>query len=216
MTGVPGIGQALVSWSTPVSDGGEAITGYTVTSNPGARTCTTALTTCTVGGLTNGTSYTFMVVATNGVGDSLPSVPSPPTVPKAPAPSFAALSPGRVLESRVGDRTTVDGQFWQVGSRAAGSVTELTVAGRAGVPGDAPAVVLNVTVTEPQNSGYVTVYPCGTEPPNASNLNFSQGQTIANAVVARVGANGKVCLFTSATTHLVADVNGYFPRQLIN
>ena len=48
----------------------------------------------------------------------------------------------------------------------------LQVTGRGAVPGDATAVVLNVTVTQPLGSGFVTVYPCGDPRPLASNLNF--------------------------------------------
>ena len=65
---VPGVGQATVSWTAPASNGGSAITGYTVTSAPGAKTCTTAATTCVVTGLTNGQSYTFTVTAKNVAG----------------------------------------------------------------------------------------------------------------------------------------------------
>ena len=125
--------------------------------------------------------------------------------------TFTALSPGRLLETRVGEPTTVDGQFWNLGLQTPGSVTELTVAGRGGVPADASAVVLNVAVTGTQAAGYITVYPCGTTRPLASNLNYTAGQTTSNAVIAKVGANGKVCLYTPAATHLIADVNGYFP-----
>jgi len=77
------------------------------------------------------------------------------------------------------------------------------------VPADATAVVLNVTVTEPQAEGYVTVWPCGSEPPPTSNLNFRAGQTVPNAVTTRVGAGGQVCVASAAATHLVIDVDGY-------
>src|ERR1700692_4901979 len=90
-------------------------------------------------------------------------------------------------------------------------VTALTVAGRGGVPVDAEAVVLNVTVTEALGPGFVTVYPCGSERPTASNLNYVVGSTMPNAVIAKVGANGQVCLYTLAPVHLIVDVNGYFP-----
>jgi hypothetical protein len=94
--------------------------------------------------------------------------------------------------------------------RVAGSVTVLPVAGRGGVPVDAAAAVLNVTVIDAQAAGFVTVFPCGGGQPNASNVNFVAGQTVANAVVAKVGVGGRVCVFTSATVELIVDVNGYF------
>jgi hypothetical protein len=87
----------------------------------------------------------------------------------------------------------------------------LTVTNRGGVPNNAGTVVLNVTVTEPTSAGFVTVYPCGIATPLASNLNYEAGTTVANAVVVKVGADGKVCLFNSRSSQLVVDVNGFFP-----
>ena len=134
--------------------------------------------------------------------DAQPEVPA--------ASSFVALQPARVLESRVGKPSTVDGQFWQIGKRPAGSITELTVTGRGGVAADADSVVLNVAVTAPDAGGYLTVYPCGASRPIASNVNFATGQTTSNSVIAKVGSGGKVCIFAFQTTHLVVDTNGYF------
>ncbi len=120
---------------------------------------------------------------------------------------FRSLIPERLLDTRSG-----------IGHPPAGIVTggsevELTVTqvGASNIPADAGAVVLNVTVTGPQSSGYVTVYPCGEARPTASNLNYVKGTTIANAVISKVGTGGKVCLFTNVSTHLVADVTGWFP-----
>jgi alpha-tubulin suppressor-like RCC1 family protein len=124
-------------------------------------------------------------------------------------PSFAPLVPARLLDSRPG-ATTIDGDFAGGGTRAAGSLTTLRVVGRGGVPNDATAVALNVTVTSAEGTGFITVYPCGSSQPNASSLNYTAGSTIANAVIAKVGASGNVCLFTSASVQLIADVNAYY------
>src|SRR4029079_15536706 len=136
---------------------------------------------------------------------SAPSAPRPPSVP----PRFTSLVPGRLLESR-GGLATVDGLFNGIGVRPAQSVTAVAVAGRGGVAADAAAVVLNVTVTDPQASGFVTVYPCGSDRPNASSLNYVAGATGANAVACEVGDGGQLCFFSQAATDLIADVTGYF------
>ena len=121
-----------------------------------------------------------------------------------------SLTPGRLSDTRV-TGSTVDGQFAAGGKRAAGSVLELPVAGRGGVPANATSVALNVTAVGPDGGGFLTVFPCGVGQPNASNVNYKPGQDIANAVVTGIGAGGKVCVATSAATDLIVDVNGAFP-----
>lgn len=74
---VTGSGQVSVTFSPPASNGGVAITGYTVTSSPGELTGTGGNSPIFVSGLTNGTAYTFSVTATNSA--SLTSVPSAST-----------------------------------------------------------------------------------------------------------------------------------------
>jgi dienelactone hydrolase len=73
------------------------------------------------------------------------------------------------------------------------------------------AEVINVTVTEPQASGWLTVYPCGTSRPFTSNVNFVAGRDAANLVIARAGetsAGWQVCAAATATTHIVVDHQG--------
>lgn len=123
---------------------------------------------------------------------------------------YQPLNPARILETRAG-LTTIDGLQQGSGQVAAGSITTLAVTGRPGVPAGIAAVALNVTVTEPNRAGYATVYPCGTPPPLASNLNYTSGLTIPNLVISKLGPAGTVCIFTQEGTHLVADVDGYFP-----
>ena len=93
----------------------------------------------------------------------------------------------------------------------AGATLELQVTGVAGVPADADAVALNMTVVNAQAAGFATVYPCGQPRPEASNLNYAAGQTIANLVIAKPGAGGKVCIYSSADIDVLGDVSGFFP-----
>ena len=79
------------------------------------------------------------------------------------------------------------------------------------MPEDASAAVLNVTVTEPEAAGFVTVWPCGHPRPLASNLNYATDENVPNLVTAPIGADGDVCLYTLAATHLIADLNGWHP-----
>ena len=83
VTATAGDTQAIVSWQAP-ADGGAPITDYTVTTNPGGGTTTSSSTSATISGLTNGSSYTFTVTATNSVGTSPASSPSNSITPTAP------------------------------------------------------------------------------------------------------------------------------------
>ena len=79
--------QALVSWTEPADNGGSPITGYVVTPYVGLTAKTPldvgpGVTSAIVNGLTNGTSYTFKVTATNVAGSSPPSAASGAVVPR--------------------------------------------------------------------------------------------------------------------------------------
>jgi hypothetical protein len=124
--------------------------------------------------------------------------------------SFVSTNPARLLDTRPG-QSTVDGQAAGIGKRSGGSVYQLQVAGRPGVPSNAAAVVLNVTSVQSDGGGWVTAFPCGQAVPNASNLNFTANEVIPNLVTAKIGTSGRVCLFVSASTHLIADLAGYYP-----
>ena len=84
-------GQANVTWTAP-NNQGSAMTQYTLNPTPACSACTGLTVTgspptasTTVGGLTNGTSYTFTLVATNGDGNSAASSASTAAVVGIPA-----------------------------------------------------------------------------------------------------------------------------------
>jgi surface protein len=99
VTGLIGGGKVTVSWTASAGNAGTSVTGYTVTSTPGSFTCTTTgATTCDVTGLTNGVAYTFSVVATNAMGNSVASASSgalkPDVAPGAPTGISVARGDG--------------------------------------------------------------------------------------------------------------------------
>lgn len=91
-----GTGQATVTYAAPASNGGSAITGYTIRSTPGNFTASStgaSPSPIVVSGLSNGTSYTFTVTATNAQGNSADSTPSNAVTPKA-AQTITFNNPG--------------------------------------------------------------------------------------------------------------------------
>ena len=128
----------------------------------------------------------------------------------ASSSSFVGLPPLRLLDTRSGVGAPV-------GKLISGESLDVQVAGRGGVPRDAVAVALNVTVTDPTGPGWLTAHAAGTAVPGTSNLNFVVGQTVPNLVVASVGLGGAVSISAAAGSgvepprvHVVADVFGYF------
>ena len=120
------------------------------------------------------------------------------------------VTPQRLLETRTGGEKTTDGKFQGEGPLKAGTVKEIQVTGRGGVPNGVTAALLNVTAVAPGGPGFLTVYPCNaTETPVTSNVNYLPGQVVANAALSRLSPTGTVCVFSKADADVLIDVNGY-------
>lgn len=145
----------------------------------------------------------------NGSVDVVADVQGYYAAPATPPPGagYTGTSPVRILDTRNG--TGVPGGF--TGQLGTAGLLDLTVSGVGGVPANATAVVLNVTVADsPGPASYLTVYPQGTPRPLASNLNWQADQVKALLVIARI-ANGKVTFYNNlGSTNVIADVQGWF------
>ena len=118
------------------------------------------------------------------------------------AQAFRPLVPTRVLDTRIPGHGPALGP---------GAVRNVQLAGVAGIPANAVAVALNVTVTEPTSAGFVSLFPAGTPWAGNSNLNFTAGQTVPNMVLVGLGAAGQVSILNwLGATHVVVDVTGWF------
>jgi hypothetical protein len=124
----------------------------------------------------------------------------------ASAGQFAAITPTRVLDTRIG----LGAPKALVGGRTS---VPVTVTGLAGVPtSGVAAVALTVTVASPRTAGFLSIFGHGLPRPATSNLNFAAGQNVANLVIVAPGADGKVEVFngSSAGTNILVDITGYY------
>lgn len=128
------------------------------------------------------------------------------TLAGPPGLDFYTVTPCRVIDTRTTDTPLTPGVI---------SVIQMT--GVCGIPSDAVAVSINVTVPAPAFDGHVTVFPTFSSPPTVSTLNFNAGTTRANNAVVALspegsGTLGALVVLTSlqAHAHLIVDVNGYF------
>jgi hypothetical protein len=121
-------------------------------------------------------------------------------------PGLNAITPYRLCDTRAGT-----GTLYSSGTKL-GPQGVLTINGASGpVPPYAAGLMLNLTVTGPTASSFLTVYPHGEARPTASAINFTAGQTIANGVTAKLGADGTLDIFNSAgAVHVIVDVTAFF------
>ncbi|GAA2576251.1 hypothetical protein GCM10010435_60430 [Winogradskya consettensis] len=177
-----GSGTATVSWDPPATDGGAAITRYTVTASPGGATASTPddTTSVQVPGLSNGVAYTFSVTATNAAGTSAASARSAAVTPEAP------VSPGQPFVTDVLARDGAVAVTWSPPPAGAATVTSYRLVATPGgvsaeaagdlteaiLPGLTNGTAYRITVTATNGNGTgtpsapsATVTPGPAQPP---------------------------------------------------
>lgn len=121
---------------------------------------------------------------------------------------FHAISPCRIADTRSGFG----------GILAAATTRDFTVQGVCGIPSGAAAVVVNVTVVGPTQTGFLTLYPSNlASPPLVATLTFNAGEpALGNGAIVPLKATTPDLRAVygigggTATTHVVIDATGYF------
>ncbi|HEX8999038.1 MAG TPA: hypothetical protein VGB07_03995 [Blastocatellia bacterium] len=115
--------------------------------------------------------------------------------------------PVRLLETRFG----FSGCSMPGNALSANNTLTLPAQGACtGIPATAKAVSGNITVV-PQGAGYLTLFPSSASQPTVANSNFASGEVTNNVFTVALGASdGAFKIFSSATTHLIVDVTGYY------
>src|SRR5436309_1980117 len=131
------------------------------------------------------------------------AVPTPPI-------AFVAITPCRLADTRTGSGFT--GAFGPPSMVGLATARVFPVASNCGIPVTAQAVSANFAVTNTSGGGFLAVWPDGSSIPNplVASMNYSGGQTLANAVIAPLGATGGLNVFVQVNLDLIIDVNGYF------
>ncbi|MEH6446410.1 MAG: Ig-like domain-containing protein [Oceanospirillaceae bacterium] len=200
-TAIAGDTQASVSFSVPASNGGAAISAYTVTSNPGGLTASGAASPLTVTGLTNGTAYSFSVTATNSAGASAVSSASNSVTP-------------------IGSQTIT---FANPGAQSFGTTPTLTASVSSGLnPSFTSSTIGVCTISSAGVLTFITTGSCTININQAGNASYTAAaevsQTFAvNAAVAGVPSIGTAVAgdtqatvsFTPPTNNGGATITGY-------
>ncbi len=153
----------------------------------------------------NGTITFFSSTATQLLADVSGYVTDATAAP-AVSGLFVPLPPDRLFDTRPGEPG--GGPKGQV--PAEGTITP-QIAEVAGVPADAGAVVVNLTMIGTAPS-FATAWPAGGLRPVASIVNLGGSDVRANGAMIALGDGGDISVFVSAAADLLADVSGYLLR----
>jgi hypothetical protein len=129
----------------------------------------------------------------------------------APASNASALAFYPVTPCRVADTRNPAAPLGGPSLAAQSTRSFPILASSCGLPSNAQAYSLNfAAVPRGPSLGFMTAWPAGQPQPLVASLNDPTGTVLANAVVVPAGTGGGVNVFTTDTTDLVIDINGYF------
>jgi hypothetical protein len=188
VSAIKGNALAIVTFTAPTNNGGAAITSYTVTSSPGGITASGPGSPITVTGLTNGIEYTFTVVATNSVGNSVASVASNAVTPSA---SLTRV----VFTSGSGTWTVPSGvisiDYLVVGGGGGGGAGSGTGAGGGGGGGSVKTGTLSVTPGDGISYVVGNGGLGGTTPGGGENNGVTGEDSVLGIITAKGGGLGR-------------------------
>jgi hypothetical protein len=119
--------------------------------------------------------------------------------------NFYTVTPCRLVDTR-----NANGTFGGPVMNANMTRTFPLSQGSCGLPSNAAAYSLNMTVVPAGPLGYLATWPAGGNQPLVSTLNAVKGQVVANAALVPAGANLAVNVYVTNTTQVIIDTNGYF------
>lgn len=208
-TATAGEAKATITFSAPVSDGGVPITSYTVTSSPDNITATGSSTSIIVTGLTNGTSYTFTVVANNAYGSGLVSNASNSAIPrgKPSAPSITSVTPDNLSAIIAFTPPTDDGTSLITSYTVKSSPDNITATGAA----SSPITISGLTNGTPYTFTLTATNAVGSGPASSSsNSVVPRGKPFAPTIGTATAYNGyAVVSFTPPTNNNGSRITSY-------
>jgi PKD repeat protein len=147
--------------------------------------------------------YSVLLRLSNAAGQ-VESVPTTLTITPAQPADFYTVLPCRLLDTRNGT------------ALQSGVTRLLNVSGACGIPGNARAISVNVTVVSPTALGNVVFFPGNYPSPVTSTIHYLAAATRSNNAILPLSTDGTATLAAlatvqnSGTVHLLLDVNGYF------
>jgi hypothetical protein len=114
---------------------------------------------------------------------------------------YQPVGPQRLIDTRQsGQRLTAGGTL----------TVDLPTLAPSLVSPDAAAAAINVTAADPAAAGFLTVWPCGSDRPVASSVNFLAGQARGTQATTVLGPGRTLCVFSNTATDVVVDLQGVF------